>query len=367
MGSKSKSKATLIKGYTPIQLSIPTHKNQNEENSTNLKSSTTSFMYVKEHKQNTLSKSLSSSATSLFVVNAPMIPKIFTHIFLHHLFSQFGEVEKVTVIQNPREKNANNSLEQNEPMNEIKQILWSEKTSQVHPCPNLFGFQQNKYDEGKFAHIIFPSSKELKRTLQTIQKMNCSIAITSSDLSTLMAESKNLFESQSKSKDDDSDSSDKEEEEDSARISIVARLANRRRQNIIPRAVLMERCNDAMEQFELAEENSRKAKLAAASAPDEDGFVTVSYSNAVGSKREMEEDNTTFSKDMLDRRRKGNKRSRKKKDGDVVSGSSELKDFYRFQMRETRKKNIEQLRQKFEEDLKAVKKMKDQKRYRPFS
>lgn len=366
--SKTKSKNILIKGYTPIEISIPSYQDQNEETCTNFKPSTTTVMYVKEHKQNASSSAPSSSTSaSLFVVNAPMIPKVYTHIFLHQFFSQFGEVERVNVIKNPREKNANNlSLVQNEPIQEQKDMLFSVNNEQVHPCPNSFGFNQNKYDEGKFAHVVFASSKELKQSIRAIQKMDCSISVSSSDLSTLMSESKTVAKKNINNGDNHDESSDEESTEDTSNAQLLTRLVNRRRQNIIPRSILMEKCNAAMEQFEEVEENSKKAKLAAASTPDEDGFVTVSYSNAVGSKREMEEGNTTFSKEMLERRRKGNKRSRKRKEGNVVSGSSELKDFYRFQMRESRKKNIEELRQKFEEDLKAVQKMKDQKRYRPF-
>ena len=67
-----------------------------------------------------------------------------------------------------------------------------------------------------------------------------------------------------------------------------------------------------MEQLVIEEETMKTTKRKASFTPDEDGFITVSYSNAVGSKRDMEEDNTTFSKDLLERRRKGTKRSRKK-------------------------------------------------------
>ena len=48
------------------------------------------------------------------------------------------------------------------------------------------------------------------------------------------------------------------------------------------------------------------------------------------------------------------------------TGASELQDFYRFQRKETRKRNVQDLREKFEEDLKKVKKMKEERQYKPF-
>ena len=48
------------------------------------------------------------------------------------------------------------------------------------------------------------------------------------------------------------------------------------------------------------------------------------------------------------------------------SGADELHDFYRFQRRDNRKRNLEDLRKQFEEDLRRVKRMKQEKQYRPF-
>ena len=108
-----------------------------------------------------------------------------------------------------------------------------------------------------------------------------------------------------------------------------------------------------------AEEAKRRSKEEAMAQPDEDGFVTVSYSNAVGSKVDFEESLTATTPS----RRKGNKRFRKKKD---PVGSGELKDFYRFQRADSRKRTMEELRKKFEEDVRKVKRLKEEKEYRPF-
>jgi len=59
------------------------------------------------------------------------------------------------------------------------------------------------------------------------------------------------------------------------------------------------------------------------------------------------------------------KRARSAKEN-LVKGSDELKDFFRFQMRESKKRGMEELKTRFEDDLKRVKRMKEQMMYRPF-
>jgi ribosomal RNA-processing protein 7 len=129
--------------------------------------------------------------------------------------------------------------------------------------------------------------------------------------------------------------------------------------NRMSRAELLEECNAVIQAYEDSEEEKKRAQEVARLEADEDGFVTVSYSAAVGSKNELDEsmDPTSHS------RRKGNKRSRGNK---KVSGSEELTDFYRFQRRDNRKRSLEDLRTQFKEDLKRVKRMKEDRQYRPF-
>ena len=127
------------------------------------------------------------------------------------------------------------------------------------------------------------------------------------------------------------------------------------------RDALLQECNAVMREFEDREEADRQAREAAADVPDDDGFVTVTYATqpAVGS--ELLED--TVRGQQQQRRKKGQKRARKKK---KVSGSSELSNFYRFQTKEKRKRSLQDLRRKFEDDLEQVKRMKEDKQYRPF-
>jgi len=170
-------------------------------------------------------------------------------------------------------------------------------------------------------------------------------------------------------KDDfDVDNEDQEEtdagEGSEKKTSRVLQLASSYRSGILPRDVLMEYCNAVMKSFESAEEAERISRKTL-SEPDEDGFITVTTAATVGSKRELEVDGGIITRaDVEVGRRSGHKRSRKKKTG---TGAAELTDFYRFQRRETRQKGLQDLRKRFEEDLETVKKIKEQKLYRPFS
>ena len=61
-------------------------------------------------------------------------------------------------------------------------------------------------------------------------------------------------------------------------------------------------------------------------------------------------------------RRAGAPRSRKTK----TKKNTELKGFYRFQIKEEKIKDLENLRKKFAEDKERVAKMKEQRKFKPF-
>ena len=95
--------------------------------------------------------------------------------------------------------------------------------------------------------------------------------------------------------------------------------------------------------FEEAEEREREAKRRAEEEPDDDGFVMVT------SKRVKTGDEATNKKSRL--------RSKKKK--------KELTNFYAHQIRETKRNQLMELRQKFEEDKKRIEKLKAGRKFRP--
>lgn len=96
------------------------------------------------------------------------------------------------------------------------------------------------------------------------------------------------------------------------------------------------------------EENARLAKRQR-NVPDEDGFVTVTRGGRVGPARMA---------DAESKRLEMEEKEKKKKD--------EMGDFYRFQTRERRKAEQEELVKRFEEDRKRVETMKEKRgRFRP--
>ena len=137
-----------------------------------------------------------------------------------------------------------------------------------------------------------------------------------------------------------------------------------------------------MLQYETAETAARQTKAETEEAVlDDDGFITVSYTANVGDRVAMEENGILRTATTggggkgggggergAARGKRGTeamKRARSAK-GNLVKGSDELKDFYRFQKRESKKRGMEEFKSRFQDDLRRVKKMKEQNMYRPF-
>mmetsp|Transcript_9479 Transcript_9479/g.14573 ORF Transcript_9479/g.14573 Transcript_9479/m.14573 type:complete len:363 (+) Transcript_9479:94-1182(+) len=359
--AKSSSGAVLIKGYLPIRLTIPSPDGTELDDT---------FFYVKEHHGATASdeKKKRTPSTTLFVANAPFLPGISTKVLLSSLFGRYADVARVTVVQNPRSAGGGEST------TSTSTTAWIDQTSKY---PSFY--YGTIESEGKFAHVVFKSNKDMKKALRCVRDAMSQdgkkhkgaadlpgIQLSRLHIQTLVHESmkvQGLVKGEIDHGDDDDDDENLENEEiDSARQTLtgILAVADRYRSSYrdLSRSALLEECNDVMESFEDAEEADRLAREAASAEPDDDGFVTVTYaSQNVGSKREMEQHVGGGNK------RKAHKRSRKKKD---VTGKSELQDFYRFQMKESRKRNVQDLRKRFEEDLAKVKKMKEDRQYRPF-
>lgn len=320
--------------------------------------------------------------TTLFVANAPMVPGVSTKILLKSIFGRFAEVTRVTAVQNPRAAAA--ALEEGGTSSRTtsNSLLWTDKHALFEPT-----FLPPIFSEGKYAHVVFGSTKELKNAKKGLeeimsgtayrkrkgrnnsQSVENALVLDQLEVQTLSDESLRQRQEQLKAlttTDSDSDDSDNDDARDqnennnTAKHAQILQVARRYRETSqVSRSKLLEECNAVMQAYEDAEEAKRRAKEEAMAQPDEDGFVTVSYSNAVGSKVDFEESATATTPS----RRKGNKRTRKKKE---AVGSGQLQDFYRFQRADNRKRTMEELRKKFEEDVRRVKRLKEEKEYRPF-
>lgn len=256
----------------------------------------------------------------------------------------------------------------------------------------------DRNDEGSFAHVVFASSKDLRLALKALGKLMASgpsekdglppaVMLGALEVRELVEASSKLLKREEAAKygipmhpakqdDSDSDSDDDDDQDDDqdddtgdrkkkkrkVKTGIHA-LAERQRTLYVKRRFLMEACNAIMEQYEEAEEEAAARARAAAQMPDDDGFVTVVSSKAPAVGVDLEEDVIGGGDGAGEGRRKGSKRKRKKKE---ARGSSELTDFYRFQTKETRRKGLQELRERFEADLAKVKKLKEEKAYRAF-
>jgi ribosomal RNA-processing protein 7 len=335
--------APLIKGYLPVRLQLPDASGEIEGET---------FFFVREHQAGKLSAQEKKASATLFVANAPVVRGITTKILLKSLFGRYADIARVTVVDNPRLAAMVSTI--------VTPSSWSKVE---HPT-----FLEPIYSEGKFAHVVFNNPKDMRkamRGLNDIMKDSTSGALTLEkiEIQTLSDETKRQHvQEQRKVMGIDEDEEFDEEEEDVVNNDEqkgILKVAALYRKSVsgLSRSTLLAECNQVMQDYEDAEEAGRRAREVAKSQPDDDGFVTVTYTEAVGDRTELEQVTTGAS------RRKGNKRSRNKKTG---TGADELEDFYRFQRKENRKRTLEDLRKQFEDDLHKVKRLKEERQYRPF-
>lgn len=348
MGKPNKTRAaSLIKGYLPVRVKLPGPAIGSQDGNDE------TFFYVKEHREGKHEGSKGSSST-LFVANAPIVPGVKTKLLLKSLLGRFGDVDRVTLVTNPRKANTTPSLS------------WA-SSDLVHFFPS---FQPPIHGSEKFAHAVFTTNQQMRRTLKRLtetmdagrdKKGNLPrLELTKLELQMLKDETSRLHREEMGEEDDEVDAIEfvKNNEE----VGDIMALAQRYRSSIarLDRNDLLAKCNEVMEEYEDSEEAQREAREAAANQPDEDGFVTVtSKSVGVESGKQLLEKEPGAS----GKRRRSQKRNRKKKES---VGATELQDFYRFQRKETRKRTLQDLRLQFEEDLKKVKKMKEEQQYKPF-
>ena len=353
------SAISLIKGYLPVRLCLPEKTKGGGQDET--------FFFVREHKAGKSGDDDVKSGTTIFVANAPVVPGIGTRLLLQSLLGRYGDVKKVVVVENPRQVGAATDP-QDLSLSSSSSSSWSKFK---HPS-----FLAPIHSEGKFAHVVFQTPKDMRKALKSLSDiMRQSRNSTNSDLpglelesieiQTLSDETKRQYQVQQNNVIGLSSEEDGFEDEGNLKLDEektqrgILKVAERYREtcSALSREKLLEECNAVMQTYEDAEEASRRAKEAAKTQTDEDGFITVTYSTAVESKSDLEESTIGTS------RRRGNKRSRKRKQS---TGASELQDFYRFQRKENRKRSLEDLRKQFDEDLKKVKRLKDERQYRPF-
>ena len=358
--SKAKARrehpAIKIKGYLPVRVALPRGA-KNEGHAYTY----TSFIYIKEHNEKShQGSSGSSGGATLFIANAPANGPIRTDLYLHALFESYGSIQRVIVTQDPRRVGTIPDGARGET------TLETFREAALMMGIDEFGALERKKGDGKFAHVVFTSGKEMKNALKRLTKAISDaeddvfiMQLDDERIDQQIEETRQLDANENRSMDDDDDESQHNIESALSGIHAVAAQARRKACRHISRQKLMQICNDAMASFESEEEEAaRRAKLAG-EQPDEDGFITVVNKStpSFGATNDLEEE-------YHHHRRKAGKRNRKRKAG---SGAAELSDFYRFQMKETRKNEVQDLKKRFEEDLAKVRKMKEERAFRPFA
>jgi ribosomal RNA-processing protein 7 len=299
--------AGRIKGYLPLRIQLD---------------DSITFIYVKEHSDDTL-----------FATNCPVYPNVDPEKLLYSIFGRYGDLRRVHMTSNP-------------------QRLTSQSSSQEHTTTHTTTPARSLFDK-KFAHVTYKSAKELKSAMQTFIEImsdedydQAVIAIDEVELQTL----------QDQSHDDDEGEMIEENVSQKPLEGIHAVVAKYRR-SLPNRDELLAACNATMDDYEVAvAARSKKPTM------DDDGFITVSYAKKDSATRDelMEQlphgrkrEKTTVAGSSTGRT-SGKSRSRKKQKKDVF-----LKDFYRFQTKEYRKKEVQELRERFEQDLAKAKALQE--------
>ena len=336
--AKSTSIST-IKGYLPIRMALPPLSNSPP---------LSTFIYIKEHIDKR--KSHESSSSTLFVANAPANGPIRTDLLLKSVFEQYAEVERVTVARDPRKTSGDD-----ESSNTATRIFRNAALFLDHDP------EDQERGDGKFAHVVFSSGKEMKRASKAIREdleTNGIVQLDSDMIDALAAQSE-LLHSESSAQDEGEDNINEHEKKTLTGIYAVAEKYKQSSYRHMPRQQLMELCNVAMASYEQSEQEAEARAKRLAEEPDDDGFITVTHGSSATSFGDLQ----TTQHQMG--RGKGSKRNRKRK-ADNRHGAGEFSDFYKFQWKEKKQKEMNDLKARFEEDLEKVKKMKAERAFRPF-
>jgi len=475
MTNTKSARTTLMKGYLPVCFVVPPTELIN--------TSTQTFLYLKEHFSNSNHADDNDpnndieevpSGRTLFVANVPFYDGTRSSLLLRHILEKYGEVEHVIVVPSPRNRHGtkkevvydmkdtaterNGDKDASPSSSSINEQIFRERLTDtsIYVNDTIVRHHINPrfeyFFEGKFAHVIFTSPKEMKRALRQLslcsENNNQCDNMKRSRQNDRGADASSSSDSDS---DSDSDSSDNEKDRyDNAKkkvdygnvhkISItslelselqeaslkmynnyihckLSQMANQSAEetdntthfnyqnsndvnNIKNKSIhalleehkictqlhnpsksmLLETCNSIMSKYDQEEEETIRKQKEASSQPDADGFVTITHGAVLGDRLHMEKDGTLghsggsgysrISTTMQMAKAKATHQqpqsntslSKKRK----IKGSEPLQDFYRFQMKERQIKSANDLKRRFEEDLKKVQEMKEQNKFRAF-
>jgi len=114
---------------------------------------------------------------------------------------------------------------------------------------------------------------------------------------------------------------------------------------------LQAKVNQTIKQYDQQKALERKLLLEKSNQPDEEGFITVTRQTRKNRANDGSVHVTAI------KAREG---------AELKPKSHELGDFYRYQMRQSKRDQIAELRKKFEEDKKKIERMKAARRFNPY-
>ncbi|RNA33210.1 ribosomal RNA-processing 7 -like protein [Brachionus plicatilis] len=121
------------------------------------------------------------------------------------------------------------------------------------------------------------------------------------------------------------------------------------RKNFVDAKLLNKEIDDFMKSYDADQEKKEKEELENLNQPDEDGWITVTTKSR--------KSNKTFTEKNIEKIKTKQTKKRQK---------MQLINFYSFQIKESKKEYIAQLRTKFEEDKKRIEAMKQSRKFKPF-
>ncbi|RGB31141.1 ribosomal RNA-processing protein 7-domain-containing protein [Rhizophagus diaphanus] len=329
-------------GFKILPIEMSSQKTIFDSNSSDLSTFTSiHYCYFKSHESRNTNnddkdKHLPPNNT-LFISNLPIDS---TEAHIKHLFQECGKIDRIIFnevikddefLTNIVNGSDNNEGENNNGLNENESIQQGKKSKKKKKRKSNMqgGIEKNvirNFEEGGLrkllipdssAHIVFQNSEGLKKALKMTQKKR---------IWTI----KDVVEIPSLG---------------------LSRWLQDYRLHRPGQIKLQEEVDEYMRKFEEAELERHKALEAKLNQPDEDGFIMVTR---VGRRSANTDGTITVTA------------AKPEEIKNLKPKNKELTDFYRFQMRETKRNKLIDLRKKFEEDKEKIAKLKAARRFKPY-
>ncbi|KAK9385743.1 ribosomal RNA-processing protein 7-domain-containing protein [Lipomyces mesembrius] len=315
---KNKSRFTsntptqVLNGYQVVPIHLPAplstigRSSDSEDEDDVERKPVVHYLYIRKHE----TPGDNSPSRTLFVANLPIDT---TTLHIHVLFSTIADIapsqiETVTFLPSP-----------------------TGSSFQLIPSlSSLKGLQQNEISQIRrilptcsAAHVVFADIKAMNKALGSLKFQQATPP------SWCLSDSV------------------EQETEDAKAMTGSARYRAIHQRRHISSSALQVTIDNFMTAYNKAETQREGEAKRARSTPDEDGFVTVS--------RGVGRTGVGISSDVL--KQEAKKRQKK----------GELKDFYRFQIREEKKTRMNELLKNFKMDQEKIRQLKAKRKFKPFS